>query len=321
MNIDIAKLFKGERRTLSKAITLIESKSEAHQKQSHELLEKILPKTGKSIRIGISGSPGVGKSTFIESLGMALTNEGHKVAVLAVDPSSPISGGSIMGDKTRMEELSRNENAFIRPSPARDCLGGVAHKTRESMFLCEAAGYDVILIETVGVGQSEFEVSDMVDFFLVLLLPNSGDDLQGIKKGIIELSDLLVVNKADGEFVHAAKLSASRYQQALDVLSHRSFWSPKALTCSALESKGVEDVWKQVSLYKKLAKEKGLFETIRADQNVRWGKKLIRHFLEQKLNNSPHYQESLKTYLENVRDLKSSPLKGALEVIDKVLID
>jgi LAO/AO transport system kinase len=234
--IDIEQLKSGNRRALAKAITLVESKLNTHREQAQDVLNTLLPETGKSIRIGITGIPGVGKSTFIEAFGLYLISLGKKVAVLAVDPSSPIRGGSILGDKTRMEMLSREDKAFIRPSPSEGALGGVAQKTRESMLLCEAAGYDVILVETVGVGQSEYEVAAMVDFFLVLMLPNAGDELQGIKRGIMELADALVINKADGESVNLAQQTLIHYKSAFKLLSTDSFWQPQVRTCSAMEN-------------------------------------------------------------------------------------
>ena len=234
MTVDLDLLRQGNRRALAKAITVVESTLESDRVKSQNILESILPDSGNSIRVGISGVPGVGKSTFIEALGLYLIALGKKVAVLAVDPSSPMAGGSILGDKTRMEELSRAEHAYIRPSPSSGALGGVAQKTRESMLLCEAAGYDIILVETVGVGQSEFEVAGMVDFFLVLMVPNAGDELQGIKKGIMELVDGLVINKADGESINLAKQTMSHYKNAFHLLKNSGFWSPKVLSCSAL---------------------------------------------------------------------------------------
>ncbi len=239
----LTALLRGDRRALAKAITLVESQHSEHQQAAQALLEQAIPFSGNSIRIGISGIPGVGKSTFIESFGLHLISQGKKIAVLAVDPSSPLSGGSILGDKTRMAQLSREENTFIRPSPTAGELGGVAHKTRESVLLCEAAGFDVIIVETVGVGQSEYEVAGMVDFFLVLMQPNTGDELQGIKKGIIELADALVVNKADGDLKVFAEQARGHYQQALSLLSHNDFWQPKVMTCSALSQTGIDQVW------------------------------------------------------------------------------
>jgi LAO/AO transport system kinase len=266
--IAIDQLVEGNRRALAKAITLIESKLESHRKESQLLLEQLLPKTGTSIRIGITGVPGVGKSTFIEALGLYLVAQGHKVAVLAVDPSSPLEGGSILGDKTRMELLSQEANAFIRPSPAGDSLGGVAQKTRETMLLCEAAGYDVILVETVGVGQSEYEVAGMVDFFMVLMLPNSGDELQGIKKGILELADALVINKADGESIGLAQQTCRNYASAMKLIRRHSFWKPKVLS------------------YRKESLKNNAFYQKRTMQNKEWMQHLITELLERKLNES-----------------------------------
>src|SRR5210317_1818887 len=233
---DLEPLLSGNRRALAKAITLVESKLERHREQAQGILEQVLPHSGNSIRIGITGVPGVGKSTFIEAFGLYLIEQGKRVAVLAVDPSSPIAGGSILGDKTRMEELSRREEAFIRPSPSEGTLGGVAQKTRETMLLCEAAGFDVILVETVGVGQSEHQVAGMVDFFLVLMLPGGGDELQGIKKGIVELADAIVINKADGDSETIARTTQQHYRSALGLLKHASFWQPQVLACSALNN-------------------------------------------------------------------------------------
>src|SRR3984893_6596939 len=237
----------GERATLARAITLIESKRADHQQTARALVQELLPRTGKATRVGITGAPGVGKSTSIDALGTFLTAAGHKVAVLAVDPSSARSGGSILGDKTRMARLSADPNAFIRPSPAAGTLGGVAAKTRETMLLCEAAGYDVILVETVGIGQSEITVADMTDFFLVLMLPGAGDELQGLKKGVVELADMIAVNKADGDNLTRAKLAASQYGAALHILLPRSpNWSPPVITCSALKSDGIAALWAHV---------------------------------------------------------------------------
>src|SRR6056300_2064678 len=230
----------GQRRALAKGITLIESLRAEDRERAQNLLGELLPYTGNSIRIGITGVPGVGKSTFIESFGLHLLNQGKRVAVLAVDPSSPLAGGSILGDKTRMEALSRQDNAFIRPSPAGSALGGVAQKTRETMLLCEAAGFDVILVETVGVGQSEHQVAGMVDFFLVLMLPGGGDELQGIKKGIIELADAIVINKADGDSQGLAHITQRHYSGALSLLKHPGFWQPDVKTCSALKNQGID---------------------------------------------------------------------------------
>ena len=282
--IAIDQLVEGNRRALAKAITLIESKLESHRKESQLLLEQLLPKTGTSIRIGITGVPGGGKSPFIEALGLYLVAQGHKVAVLAVDPSSPLEGGSILGDKTRMELLSQEANAFIRPSPAGDSLGGVAQKTRETMLLCEAAGYDVILVETVGVGQSEYEVAGMVDFFMVLMLPNSGDELQGIKKGILELADALVINKADGESIGLAQQTCRNYASAMKLIRRHSFWKPRVLSCSAQLKEGIDSIWEMVSLYHKKSLKNNAFYQKRTMQNKEWMQHLITELLERKLN-------------------------------------
>lgn len=241
----------GQRRALARGITLVESAHPGHRRQAEALLTRLLPQTGRSVRLGISGVPGVGKSTFIEAFGLAGLGQGNRLAVLAVDPSSKRSGGSVLGDKTRMQELSRHPGAFIRPSPAGSTLGGVARRTREAMLLCEAAGYDVIVVETVGVGQSETAVADMTDMFLLLLLPGGGDDLQGIKKGIVELADLILVNKADGEMAHAAQRSAGDYRNALHLLRPTSpLWRPEVLTCSAQEGRGIDTVWETIARYR-----------------------------------------------------------------------
>lgn len=286
-DVDTATLLQGNRRTLAKAITLVESKLDRHRLQAQSLLEEVLPHSGKSIRIGITGIPGVGKSTFIEAFGLHLIEQGHRVAVLAVDPSSPLAGGSILGDKTRMEELARRPEAYIRPSPSEGALGGVAQRTRETMLLCEAAGYDVILVETVGVGQSEYEVASMVDFFLVLMLPNAGDELQGIKKGIMELADALVINKADGESVNLARQTQRHYQNAMHLLSSTSFWTPQVLSCSALNMQGIDQVWQMALDYKRQALEKSRWDAKRAEQNSHWLEKLLHDMLELKLNSNP----------------------------------
>ena len=314
--IDIDRLCQGERRTLAKAITLVESKRDEHRLEAQKVLEAILPRTGNSIRIGISGSPGVGKSTFIEAFGRHLIAQGKKVAVLAVDPSSPLAGGSILGDKTRMEMLAREADAFIRPSPSEGALGGVANKTRETMLLCEAAGFDVILVETVGVGQSEYEVAGMVDFFLVLMLPNAGDELQGIKKGIMELADALVINKADGDSLNAAKRTRTHYKSAMGLLSHSAFWTPRVLTCSALENKDIDSIWGMIVDYRISAEKSRWFDGKRAEQNRQWMKKLLHSMLELRLNQNPEIK-TLRPQLEKqVVSGETTPFSAAQQLIE-----
>lgn len=261
----------GQRRALARAITLIESTRDDHRAVADALLEQLLPHTGKSVRVGISGVPGVGKSTFIESFGLHVIEQGHRVAVLAVDPSSPRSGGSILGDKTRMEMLSRDERAFIRPSPSGCTLGGVARRTREALLVCEAAGFDVIVVETVGVGQSETAVADMVDMFLLLLVPGGGDELQGIKKGIVEIADAIVVNKADGDLAAAAARASRDYQNALHLLRPASsHWTVPVLRASAISNMGISDVWDTVKSYRHVMGECGAIEARRITQAQAW---------------------------------------------------
>lgn len=279
---EIQPILAGNRRALAKAITLIESTLDTHRGQAQDLLEDLLPHSGNSLRIGITGVPGVGKSTFIEVFGLYLIEQGKRVAVLAVDPSSPIAGGSILGDKTRMEELSRREEAFIRPTPASGALGGVAQKTRESMILCEAAGYDVILVETVGVGQSEYQVAGMVDFFMVLMLPGGGDELQGIKKGIMELADALVINKADGESESLATMTQRQYISAMSLLRHTSSWEPRVMTCSALQGVNIDSIWAMLCEFQSDAD--GAIATKRSRQNSDWMRELMNEMLLQKLS-------------------------------------
>lgn len=262
-------LLSGDRRALAKCITLIESTRPKDREAADRLIEQALPHAGNSLRIGISGVPGVGKSTFIESFGLHLVKTGKRVAVLAVDPSSPIAGGSILGDKTRMPELSRSDDAFIRPSPTSGITGGIAQKTRESMLLCEAAGYDMILVETVGVGQAEVEVHGMVDFFLVLMVPNAGDDLQGIKRGITELVDGIVINKADGESIALAMQAKQHYQSAMNLLrGDHEFWKPRVLTCSALEQTNLDEVWSMINEYRVTADKGNHLARKRERQNL-----------------------------------------------------
>lgn len=316
MAINIDLLRQGNRRALAKAITLIESKKQSHRDEAQDMLEQLLPDTGKSIRIGITGVPGVGKSTFIEAFGMYLIEQGKKVAVLAVDPSSPVAGGSILGDKTRMELLSRENNAFIRPSPSEGALGGVAQKTRETMLLCEAGGYDVIIVETVGVGQSEYEVASMVDFFMVLMIPNAGDELQGIKKGILELADALVINKADGESVNLAKRTQSQYQSAINLLHYTTFWTPRVMMCSSLENQGVVEVWGMMLDYYFTALKNGSFKNKRARQNTGWMRRLMHEMVEIRLNSNPEVRSLFPQLEAQVTNGSTTPFKAAERIVD-----
>ena len=262
---------QGDRAALARGITLIESRKPLHRAIAHDLLTLILPYTGKAHRVGITGVPGVGKSTTIDQLGTNLTSAGRKVAVLAVDPSSTRTGGSILGDKTRMEQLCNDRNAFIRPSPSAGTLGGVAARTRETMFLCEAAGYDVILVETVGIGQSETTVADMVDFFLVLMLPGAGDELQGIKKGVLEIADMIAINKADGDGWARARKAASQYRAALHIMTPSSpNWTPPVMTVSGLANESLDKMWAQVEAHQGKLSETGELQAKRSGQQVRW---------------------------------------------------
>src|SRR5512133_1462581 len=271
----------GQRRALAKAITLVESTRADHQQRAQHVLNALLPRTGGAVRLGISGVPGAGKSTFIEALGVWLIERGHRLAVLAVDPSSTVSGGSILGDKTRMELLSQREEAFIRPSPSAGSLGGVAEKTREAMLLCEAAGYDVIIVETVGVGQSETTVAGMVDMFCLLQLPNAGDDLQAIKKGIVEIADIVVINKADIDPA-ATEVTRAQWRNALHMLRPASpRWSPPVIALSALHKEGIADFWEQVEKYQAALKPTGEFQQKRQHQSLSWMWQLIESGLHQ----------------------------------------
>ncbi|MFC4411177.1 methylmalonyl Co-A mutase-associated GTPase MeaB [Chungangia koreensis] len=300
----------GSRLHLSKAITLIESMNRDRQEVGQELLQLLLPVTGRSIRIGITGVPGAGKSTFIETFGMMLCEKGHRVAVLAVDPSSSISGGSILGDKTRMQDLSRHPNAFIRPSPSAGTLGGVHRKTRETMLLCEAAGYDVILIETVGVGQSETIVRGMVDYFLLLVLTGAGDELQSMKKGIMELTDAIVVNKADGDNEKLAKKTVREYKQILHFLQPATpKWTTSAFAVSSLKNIGLDHVWKDISEFQNQMKESGYFDERRKLQTKDWFRAMITDRL---------IDEFFSQKRKNAYDLESQLVQGELTVSQAV---
>ncbi len=303
------------RRALAKAITLVESLRPQDREAAQALLNELLPYTGKSLRIGITGVPGVGKSTFIESFGQHVIAKGHKVAVLAVDPSSPMAGGSILGDKTRMEQLSRDSSAFIRPSPAGKALGGVALKTRESMLLCEAAGFDVVLVETVGVGQSEHQVGSMVDFFLILLLPGGGDELQGIKKGILELADAIMINKADGESESLARKTKLHYQSAMSLLASNDFWKPEVHTCSALERQGIEECWSMMGRFQRESKDCHAYDRKRAEQNLQWMWQLTDEMLRQQLTDHPGVDKMLPGLRDQVGRGELTPVTAATQII------
>jgi LAO/AO transport system kinase len=318
MNPTPEAIRSGHRRALAKAITLIESTREQDRRLAQSLLAELLPHTGHSIRIGITGVPGVGKSTFIEAFGLHLVALGKRVAVLAVDPSSPIAGGSILGDKTRMEVLSRSNDAFIRPSPAGSALGGVAQKTRETMLLCEASGYDVILVETVGVGQSEHQVAGMVDFFMLLMLPGGGDELQGIKKGILELADALIINKADGESLGLAEQAKQHYQNAMHLLRHSGFWTPQVRTCSALNNERISDVWELINDYYNQAQDNGCLERDRQAQRLQWMHQLIREGLEEKLRANDAIKSLLPRLEKAVADQDVTTYTAAKQILDLI---
>lgn len=293
----------GNRATLARAITLVESRKAEHRKVARELIQELLPQTGKALRVGITGVPGVGKSTTIDTLGSNLTAAGHKVAVLAVDPSSTRTGGSILGDKTRMARLAVDKDAFIRPSPSAGTLGGVAAKTRETMLLCEAAGFDIILVETVGIGQSETTVADMVDFFLVLMLPGAGDELQGIKKGVLEIADMIAVNKADGEGATRARSAASDYRAALHILAPKSpTWTPPVITISGLANEGLDALWEQVELHRTRMTASGEWQSRRADQQVAWMWDLLQQRMMEALKNDKRTADRLKALETSVRE-------------------
>jgi len=303
---------------LSRGITLIESTAEKHQEEAKKLIRLCLPKANQSLRIGITGVPGVGKSTFIESFGLLLTEQGKKVAVLAVDPSSSLSKGSILGDKTRMEELVKNPNAFIRPSASGESLGGVARKTREAIILCEAAGYDHILIETVGVGQSETLVHSMTDFFLLLKLAGAGDELQGIKRGIIEMADAIVINKADGENKKAAKLAKVEFNRALHLYPKKeSDWTPKTLLCSAIKKEGIDTIVALIHTYQSQVVENGYFHKKRTEQNKYWLLQTIEDQLKRSFFEIPAVQKSLGEQMKLLEQNKTSPFEAAEVVLQQ----
>ena len=312
----VAAIRGGDRRALAQAITLIESTRSDHRADAEVLLDGLLPHAGKAIRIGISGAPGVGKSTFIETFGLHVIEHGHRLAVLAVDPSSTRGGGSILGDKTRMEQLSRHADAFIRPSPSGGTLGGVARRTREALHACEAAGFDVVIVETVGVGQSEVAVRDLVDMFVLLVAPGGGDELQGIKRGIIEIADLLVVNKADGGLAPQAEMTRAQYQSALYLLRPLSIhWTPTVLAASAIEGTGVPEVWQAVSAYQKAMNEAGEITVRRSTQALAWMWAEISETLQARLRDSTAVANQLPDIEARVSEGTLSPTAAALQLL------
>lgn len=320
--LDIDDLILGIRQgniaKLSQAITLVESSQQKHQVLANDIIQKCLPLANQSIRIGITGIPGVGKSTFIESFGKFLTKQGKKVAVLAVDPTSTLSKGSILGDKTRMEDLVKDPKAFIRPSASGQTLGGVARKTRETIILCEAAGYDTILIETVGVGQSETAVHSMVDFFLLLKIAGAGDELQGIKRGIMEMADLIVINKADGDNINASKLAKSEFNRALHLFPAKpSGWIPKVLTCSAINHVGISNIYENIHDYIKFTKASDFFLTNRNNQNIFWMNETINEQLLSKFYNNLYIKNQLHEMSQQVILNTISPFIAAKKLLEE----
>jgi LAO/AO transport system kinase len=311
-------ILAGDRTMLGRAITLIESSLPKHADLAQKVMDSCLAHSGKSIRIGITGVPGVGKSTFIESFGQYLTSLNHKVAVLAIDPSSARSKGSILGDKTRMEKLSEDKRAFIRPSPSAGSLGGVARKTRETIFLCEAAGFDVILIETVGVGQSETAVHSMVDFFLLLMLAGAGDELQGIKRGIMEMADLIAITKADGANKRKAELAKTEYSNALHLFPlAESAWNPGVLTCSSLENHGIEAIWEKITEYKEFTMHSKYFQDRRKSQTQYWMFETINEQLRNSFYQNPALESSITEIKNKVMNLEMSSYSAANFLVNK----
>ena len=313
----VKNLRKGDRRALAQAITLIESQHPDHRESAALLLKAIMPFTGSAFRLGISGVPGVGKSTFIEKFGSYALDQGARVAVLAIDPSSPLSGGSILGDKTRMESLARKENVFIRPSATGGALGGVTRRTREALLLCEAAGFDLILVETVGIGQSETQVAQMTDMFVLLLLPGSGDDLQGIKRGVTELADLILINKADGSLIDVAKQTAADYQNAMQFLHSRTEgWTVTVKTCSALEGFGIDDVWATVQAYRNIAGNNDGLQQKRGIQAKSWFWEEVSASLLGRLRQHPELTSRVADIEQEVAAHKTPPTVAAQELVD-----
>jgi LAO/AO transport system kinase len=317
--LDLAGLAQGvragDRALTARAITLIESRRADHQRAARQLVQMLLPSTGNAIRLGVTGAPGVGKSTTIDALGSFLTSKGHKVAVLAVDPSSSRSGGSILADKTRMTRLSTDRNAYVRPSPSSGTLGGVAAKTRESMLVVEAAGHDIVIVETIGTGQAEIVVADMTDFFLVLLLPGAGDEFQGLKKGVIELADMLAVNKADGENIERARAAAAEYRAALNILTPRSStWTPPVTTYSALTGQGIADLWEVMLDHRKRMTRSGELAARRREQQVKW----MRSMLEERMFSHMRSNPALKAKLSKLEAAVAEGSMSAAVAVDEI---
>ncbi|PWH82070.1 methylmalonyl Co-A mutase-associated GTPase MeaB [Algibacter marinivivus] len=311
-NALVTSILKKNITALSRAITLVESKNQKHKTQANAILKACLPHANNSIRIGITGVPGVGKSTFIEAFGKHLTAIGKRVAVLAIDPSSTITKGSILGDKTRMEDLVKDKNAFIRPSASGESLGGVARKTRETIILCEAAGFDVIIIETVGVGQSETTVHSMVDFFLLLKLAGAGDELQGIKRGIIEMADTIAINKADGDNLKKAKLAKVEFNRALHLYPEKeSHWQPKVMLCSALKNEGIDAIWNIILEYVKTTSKNKFFNNKRSEQNKFWLIQTIEEQLKSDFFNTPKIKKALANQIQLIENNETSPFAAA----------
>jgi LAO/AO transport system kinase len=307
----------GSHAALARAITLIESRRGDHQAAARDLVQALLPEAGKAVRVGITGSPGVGKSTTIDALGMFLIERGHRIAVLAVDPSSARTGGSILGDKTRMAQLGASERAFIRPSPASGTLGGVAAKTREAMLLCEAAGFDVVLVETVGIGQSETAVCDMTDFFLALMLPGAGDELQGIKKGLVELADMIAINKADGDNIRRANLAAAEYRGALHILTPRSeHWHPPVVTYSAMTATGIDLLWQKISDHRAAMNASGEFAARRRQQQIKWMWSMLEQRMMARLRADAAVRTKVKKIEAEVADGRIAPALAADEIAE-----
>lgn len=317
-----AQILDGRRAALARAITLVESSKPDHRDKANALLNSLYHKTGRSWRIGVTGLPGVGKSTFTDQFGMNLIDEGHSVAVLAVDPSSQRTGGSILGDKTRMQRLSTSPKAFIRPSPSGKTLGGVARATRETMLLCEAAGFDVVIVETVGVGQSESAVAGMVDFFLALLLPGAGDELQGLKKGLIELADMIAINKADGELERQAMGTAADYNGALNILSKgNESWTPHAVAVSAKQNKGLAEIWSAVQQHRDALQQSGEFDAKRREQAVAWMHELVEQQLRQLVLDKQEMIEKIASAEGDVRNGAIAPSAAADRIITQAGLD